>query len=470
MKRLIHFTLSLCLIGGSLLVAAEEKPLPKDLPAYGTDKPLPKMAVQTHTLANGLTVWMVSKPGVPTLTCTLGVKGGTALDAKNLRGATQIMASMLKEGTKTRSSRQIAEEAQGFGGGIYTGAGDDSITLWATGLASHQKGILKLLADVTLNPSFPAQELELEKANTLQMIRAQDADPGYQASKAFYKAIFNEHPYAMTAPEPEMIQSLTPELMQACFKRRMRPDQAILVVVGPVQTESILKEVQKAFGSWKTPLEALETLSPAPQQAQRRIVLVDRPGSVQSEIRIGRPGLDANHKDRHALALVSSVLGGGFDSRITHNIREDKGYTYSPGMSASFYTSGGSIQAKAAVRNEVTAAAVMELQYEFDRIGSTEITPRELESHKRLNAGIFLLRNQTQGSIAQGLAQAWLKGNGPEAMSEYVEKIQALSPSDVRQVARRLLPSQHQTVVVVGDAAKIRGDLEQFGTVEVVKP
>lgn len=468
--RLIPATLTALLSLGMPLFATEEKPLPKELPPFGQDRPLPRLEVQVHQLPNGLTIWLVPRSGLPKVSLTLGIRGGTASDPEALRGTASLMARLLKEGTRTRTSRQIAEQAQALGGTISSRAGDDQIIVNAQSLSMHAPAMVELLADVALNPSFPQKELELTKTNTLQNLKAQEGQPEFQAQKAFNKAIFGAHPYAFTHPDPAMVQALTVDQVRQAYTARSRPDQAILAVAGDFDGKAMLDTIRKSFGAWKGTGQPLPAVPAAPRNALRRILLVDRPGSVQSQILVGRPGPEARSPERHALELANSMLGGGFDSRLMKNIREDKGYTYSPGSQTQFYLAGGSIQAEAAVRNEVTAAAVMEIQYEMDRLGSTPTLGEELESHKRLQAGIYLLRNQILGAVTNGLVTAWLEGEGPDALSEFVTRLQKVKPEETRDLARRFLASKDQTVVVVGDAAKVKSDLEQFGPVEVVKP
>jgi predicted Zn-dependent peptidase len=383
-------------------------------------------------------------------------------------GMGDVFATTLKEGTARRSSQQIAVEAQSVGGSVGVDAGDDAVTLTADGLATGTATLLDLVADIALHPSFPDSEVELAKTNAVQALMARESTPEFAVQKAFASAVYRDHPYHIVAATREIIDKITPALLRQEHRRRFRPDRALLLVVGDFEVPAVTKQVRTLFGGWKAFGEPPAATPPGPPAGSRRILVVDRPGSVQSEIRVGRPTLKATDPDYHALLVANTIFGGAFPSRLIDNIREDKGYTYSPRSSTSTRQQGGLLTVRAPVRSAVTAGALLEIFYELDRMAATDVTPEELDRAHRYQTGLYLLRNQTQGALAGTLAQYWVNGLPPAALGEFVDKIKAVTAADVRTVSRKLLPSDSQTVVIGGDAKQVESDVAVFGKVERV--
>ncbi len=469
MKKTIRFALA-ALLAPALLLAAERKPLPKDLPPFGEEKPLAKAALTASKLPNGLTVWTWPRPGVPRFVAVLAVRGGTAADPKGMEGVAELLADTLKEGTATRSSRRIAEELQSVGGEISASAADDAIYVTVSALASGAVTALEVLADVARAASFPPAEVELARGNAIQGLAARESTPEFLAQRAFARAVYGDHPYHVVAPSKEALQAATPELLRREFARRFRPEDALLVVVGAVDGVAVSRAVTRSFGVWKgTGVGPAATPAPPPAGA-RKLLVVSRPGSVQSTIVVGRPTPTVSDPEYFPLLVANTICAGSFTSRLVENIREDKGYTYSPRGSLQTMQKGGLLAVSADVRNEVTGGALLEIFYELDRMGATLATDEEMSRAKRFQSGLYLLRNQIQGAVARRLATNWVNGLPPEALGEFVTKVGAVTADQVRAVGRRVYPSATQTVVVVGDEAKIREALAPFGTIAEAQP
>lgn len=469
MKRAILFALA-GLLAPALLPAAERKPLPKDLPPFGADKPLPEPALAVSKLPNGLTVWTWPRPGVPRFVAVLAVRGGTAADPRGMEGIAELLADTLKEGTATRTSRRIAEELQSVGGEISASAADDAIYVSVSALASGVATALDILADVARAASFPAAEVELARGNAIQGLLARESTPEFLAQKAFARAVFGDHPYHIVAPSKETLQAATPEALRREFTRRFRPEGALLAVVGAVDGSAVSAAVTRSFGPWKVTGEGPAATPSLPPAGARRLFVVPRPGSVQSTIMVGRPTPTVADPEYFPLLVGNTICAGSFASRLVENIREDKGYTYSPGGSVQTMQKGGLLEVSADVRNEVTGGALLEIFYELDRMGSTLPTDEEMGRAKRYQSGLYLLRNQIQGAVARTLAANWVKDLPPEALGEFVTKVSAVTADEVRAVGRTIFPSATQTVVVVGDEPRIREEIGEFGPVASVQP
>jgi zinc protease len=464
MKRAILALVLTAPFLSSALLAAEAKPLPKDLPPFGEDRPLPTPSLTASKLPNGLTVWLVKRPGFPKITVVLAVRGGTASDPEGQEGIADLLADTLKEGTATRSSRQIAEEMQEVGGDISATASDDAIYLTVDGLSSGAAKLIGIAADVARNASFPDAEVALAKTNAIQTLLARESTPEFLGQKAFFKAVYGDHPYHIVAPSKEVLDAATPARLKQEFARRFRPEGSLLVVVGDLEPARISALVEKSFGSWKGTGEGITPTPPPPQITGRHIYGVNRPGSVQSQVIVGRPALTVTDPDYYPLLVANTICAGSFTSRLTENIREDKGYTYSPRANLDTMQKGGLLRLRADVRNDVTGATLMEIFYEMDRMATTNPSDEEISRAKRYQSGLYLLRNQIQAAVANTLAANWVKGLPSEALGEFVTKVNAVTAESIRKIGEKVYPSATQTVVIVGDEATIKSEVAPFGT------
>jgi len=438
--------------------------MPAGMPAYAKDKPLPVPHIGRKTLDNGLQVWIVPRSGIPRVDMVLAVRGaGLAADEPGHPGFAELLANLLNEGTAKRDSRAIAEAAQGLGGSVAASASADGVTVQASSLASQAGPMMQLLAEVARTPSFPANEVALAKANALQSLRVAETQPRFRAERALNGAIYGDHPYGHTTPTAEAIESTTGELLRGEHAKRFRPDRALLVITGRIKEADALKLAQAAFGDWKASGPAPAEVPKAAPAAHPARVLLERANSVQSTIRIGSPGIAATAADQIPLRLASTILGGGFSSRVNIKLREEKGYTYGASAGARLLREGGSIVGGADVRNEVTGAALAEYFNEYKRIGADLVAPDEMRMHKRYVAGGYLLSNQMQRAVAGTLASNWLVGLPAEFLGEYVPLIEKTTPEQVRDVAKKYFAPERQTIVVVGDAKAVGEQLKAFG-------
>ncbi|MES2018034.1 MAG: pitrilysin family protein [Pseudomonadota bacterium] len=434
------------------------------LPAYGKDKPIPIPQIAKKTLANGLTVWIVPRSGLPRVDFVLAVRGaGLAADDKQHQGFANTMAGLLNEGTAKHDSRAIAEAAQGMGGTVGAGASHDGITVYGNALTSHAGAMLDLLAEVARTPSFPANEVQLSKVNALQSLKASEATPGFRADRALNKAVYGEHPYGATTPTVEAINAVSVDYLRTEHAKRFRPDRALLVITGRVSEADAMKLATAAFGDWKAEGAALPETPGALLNMKPSHLVLARAGSVQSTVRLGSPGISAPADDLVPLRLASTIIGGGFSSRVNQNLREEKGYTYGAYAGARTFRNGGAIAGGADVRNEVTGAALKEFLGEYRRLGVDLVPAAELEMNKRYVAGGYLITNQLQKAVAATLANNWLIGLPPEFLGKYVPMIQKVTPEQIREMGKKYFAPEIQSIVVVGDPAAVAEQLKPFG-------
>jgi predicted Zn-dependent peptidase len=469
MKRALTSMVLLGMLALPAVGAATAAAPVSDMPPFGRDKPLPALNVVRQTLPNGLQLWVLPRQGPPRVDALLVLRGaGNDADAADRPGQAGLLAELLTEGTQQRDARALAEAVQALGGNLGSAAAQDGLMLSANALASKAGPLLKLLAEVARQPSFPEKEVALVRENARQALKAAMATPGFRADGALQRAIFGDHPYGRTQPTEASIAATTAAELHAEHVRRFRPDRALLIVTGRVTPAQVQGWVRAAFGDWRALGPAApEAPAPAPTAPPQRLLL-DRPGSVQATVRLGRPGAPARTPDHVALRLASTVLGGGFSSRINMNLREEKGYTYGASAGARSFRQGGSIVGGADVRNEVTGAALQEFVAEYRRIGSELVPPDELTLNKRYLAGTTLLGTQQQAGLAQMLARNWLVGLPPGFLGEFVPRLQKVSAEQVRAMGAKYFAPETQSIVVVGDKAAVAEQLKAFG--EFVTP
>ncbi len=451
-----------------LAAFAKEPPLPAGLPPFGPDRPLPMPDVQRSTTPDGLTVWLVPRKGLPKVSMVLAVRGGTSADRAGLQGSSEILGKVLGEGTTTRSARQIAEAIQEAGGALYTWSDDDTTFIEATGLSRSGLDVLRTLADVARNASFPAEEVALAKANALQAWQVRSSTPTFLATRALATSLYGTHPYHVVGATPEVIEAVTPEILRRMHRQRFRPDRALLVAVGDFDAMALRQEIEKVFAGWKGEGEPPPP-TPSPTPMPRQLILVPRPGSVQTQYELGRVGPRPTDPGFIPLQVADAVFGGAAGSRLMRNIREEKGYTYTPYSRVEPMLQCSTLVTGAAVRTEVTGPALVEILYELDRMATAPPSEEELERTRRLLVGRHVMANQSQEAVATRLAGYWGVGLPAEMLAQWVDRVRAVTPADVLQASRAHLASRLQSIVAVGDPG-MEADLRVFGPVVVRAP
>lgn len=461
MKNLKLLATALLLASGAF---AEKAALPKELPAYGPEKALQAPSVKVTKLDNGLTVWLVAEPGFPKLAFTLAVHGGLAADPADRPGISELLSNTIDQGTKARTAKQIAEEIQATGGDVNAGSGKDSTTLSTEVLSSKADAAITLLADLAQNATFPESEVALAKRNLADSLRQEESDPSFLAARQMAKVLFGDNPYHVTSPTQESITASTSAELQKIYGQRFRPDQALLVAVGDFDNDKLLSQVKAKFGTWKPGTDAPVAAPTHFSNTMKPIVyLVSRPDSVQTTLELGTLGPIRSDADYPASEVANAIFGGTFGSRLTLNIREDKGYTYSPFASLQTYLATGVLITRADVRNEVTAASFNEMAYELNRMATTSPTDEELATAKRYLVGIEAIRLQIRSAVARELARLWVYGLPPEEIGIYGKKIASITGPEVDAVAKKYFPARNVGIVAVGEEKVVRDAFQPFG-------
>ena len=445
---------------------AQEKtqPLPKNLPAYGPLVPFHGPQVIEKRLVNGLTLWMVPRPGFPKVSFAVAVRGGMASDRPDRPGLSKLLMDTIDQGTKTQNARQIAEAFQSDGGDLTGDAHADFTAAMVSVLESRATSALATLGDVLENATFPDSEVALAKRNESDALRASEAEPSFLADRALAREMFGNHPYRITSFTQASIAATTPDELRHSYTNRFRPDRTILVAVGDFNPRNMIAAVQRTLGGWAKPTGLPAASVPAPAQNNPHgVFLVPRKNSVQTAFRLGAFGPLESSSDFEAVEVANAIYGGMFGSRLVNDIREDKGYTYSPGAGIQERKEAGVLETRASVRNAVTGASLNEIFYQLNRMATTSPAPEELTRAKRYLTGIRAIEYQLQAAVAKKLASIWVVGLPPGELGEESAKIQKVTSVEVDHAGRQYFPASRQTIVAVGEQSVIQQQLKPFG-------
>lgn len=434
-------------------------------PALAPERPVvwPKRTVRT--LANGLQVVLAESRAFPKITAQLYFRGGNAAVALKNPGLAEMTSAVVRTGTASRTSRQIEEDLRRIGAGLGTHAGADSSAISAAGLAEFSGELLELIADLARHATFPQEEFEREQRQRYEELKIERTTPGFLAGERLRRVLFGAHPYAIVAPTLEQVESYRREQLVEFYRRYYTPADALLIVVGDFSAGAMMEQVDKIFGGWSAPKPEAQKWAEPPRPSGRRVYLVDRPGTVQTQVLAGNLAITRRDPDWYRAVLANSIYGGAFHSRLVMNIREQKGYTYSPRSSLNALREYGYFSVSAAVRNDVAAATLTEIYYEMDRMRSLPVSAEELESARNYLTGVFSLGVATQDGLLGQLSVVYLDRLPEDYLEMYRQKIHALSADDVLAAARRHLDSANAQIVMVGDRAQIGQQAALFGEV-----
>jgi zinc protease len=427
---------------------------------------LPK--ITEKKLSNGLTVVLAPLANVPKVSAILTFRAATtASDRQAHPGIAQIAASVANEGTDTRTSKQLKEELRSIGGSISLGSDTDATTMSGSSLSEFSTRLFELMSDVAQHPSFPETEVKLAQENTIQQIRAGRADAGFLVNERFQKAVFGDHPYSFVVPDEKSISALTRADLRAFVSKFYIPNTSHLIVVGDIDVDKTFADIEKAFGSWKSGTAPPDENPPVPKRDKRQIYFVNRPGSIQSAIYIGNVSIPRKDKDYFALRTADTIYGSSFYSRLTRNIRESKGYTYSPFSSSNTRLKTGAFLAGAFVRNEVTGPTLLEIFYELDRMRVLPVTDEELNAAKEFSTGNFSVELASQFGLAGRINTIYTYDLDKSFINDFRPKIEALTAADIQRAAARYFDTYHAAIVIVGDWDKVKDQVTPFGDVTI---
>jgi len=461
MKNKLKKTLCLCVSVVMFLSFALNGFAQKETPpAGGPPKAFVFPAAETYTLKNGMKVTLVPYGSVPKVAIQAFVRTGSLNEPAGQRWISDVVAALLKEGTATRDAEAIARETAEMGGSIFTGAQTDKTVIGGEVLSEFDTRFLGLMADVMLSPKFTAEDLETIRANKVRELAIAKAQAGNIAAEKFRQVIFPGHAYGEIFASEETLKSYTIDQVKAYYNDNYGAARTHLYVVGQFDGAKVKAAIDKLFGGWKKGADAIRNVPKI--DAKRSLTVIDRPGAPQSTIYVGMPAVSSTDEDWVKFTVMNNILGGSFGSRITANIRENKGYTYSP-FSTVFnrYKTGYWYEA-ADVTTKFTGASIKEILFEINRLRNEPPTETELQGIKNYMTGIYVLQNSTRGGVIGQLETMNYNELDKSFIDTYVQKVNAVTPKDVQAMVQKYLTEDKMTIVVVGDKAQITEQLKPY--------
>jgi zinc protease len=430
-------------------------------PLAARDVKFPPYSVRT--LANGLQVIAVSHHEQPAVSIRLIVRAGAAQDPADRPGAATLASALLDQGTTTRTAEQIASAIDSVGGAIGAGSGTDLTFVTAVVMKDSFDLALDMVSDVVRNPAFAPEEIERQRQQILSGLKVSYEDPDYLAGVVFDRLVYGFHPYGKPGSgTPESVAALTRDDLLAFHKRWFGANNAILAIVGDITADEAFAGAERAFGKWGKSEVVADKAADVPP-ATRRLVVVDRPGAVQTEIRVGHVGLPRKHPDYLALDLAIKILGGEGGNRLHRVLRSERGLTYGASADINALKDAGDIVAETDTRSDTTAEALRLIVDEIWRLQRQRVSARELGDAQAYLTGSFPLTIETPSAIALQILNAVFYGLDLNELQTFRERVNAISPDDIQRVARQYLHPDRLSIVLVGDASVFAKQLAGVG-------
>ena len=446
-------------LAGPVPAAAQKESPPPAAPPK--DFRLP--AKRELTLPNGLAVTLVPFGTVPKAAVRLSVQAGRINERADRVSLSDVTATLMMEGTRTRSAAKVAEEAAAMGGSLTVDSGNELTTVGGEVLSEHAADMVRLVADVTRNPLLPASELPRIKADQLRALSIQKSQPQPVAQDTFRAILYGAHPYGRMFPSERMVRGFTIGQVRAFHTANFGARRAHLYVAGVFDAAAVEAAIRQAFGEWKA---GSPFTRPVPKpRAVRSLTLVDRPGAPQSTLLLGLPAPSPVSADYTQLQVTDALLGGAFGSRITTNIREQKGYSYAPFSAVTNFYRQSYWAEQADVTTSETGNSLKEIFAEIDRLRSEAPPEAELTGIERNLAGIFTVQNSSRQGLIGQLQFVDVQGLPDTYLTEYVKRTLEVTPEQVRAVAERHLRPDRMTIVVVGDKKTVAEQVAPYGNV-----
>ena len=406
---------------------------------------------QFRTLPNGLQVIAVSHHEQPAISLRLLIRAGGAQDPPDKAGVATLAAALLDQGTTTKTAAQIASSVDSIGGLAGTAASSDWTSITSVVMKDSFAFGLELVSDLARNPKFAPEEIERQRQQILSGLRVGYEDPDYIAGMVFDRLVYGFHPYGKPdSGTPASIAGITRDDLVAYHKAWFGANNAILAIVGDISHEEAFAGAERTFGNWaRAERVAAKPVDPPPPT--RRVVVIDRPGAVQTEIRVGNLGLPRNHKDFLALELAINILGGEGGNRLHRILRSDRGLTYGASADVNALKDTGNILADTDTRSETTGEALRLIVDEFWRLQRQRVRDEELADAQAYLTGSFPLTIETPSAIAMQIISAVFYGLDLNELQTYRERVNAITPDDIQRVAAAYLRPDRLSIVLVGD-------------------
>ena len=438
------------------------------VPALGEPRPQPVPDVTETTLPSGLRLVVVPRPGVPLVELRLRVPFAAtdAADAAVHTARASVLSGALLLGTERRDQTGIAELLQGHGAELSVSSDPDRLVLGTTLLPGGLAPVLDLVAELLTTATYPEHEVEGERERVVERVTIARSQPSVIARAALATRRYGDHPYALTLPPPELVAAVDGDALRTLHRGRVLPAGSTLVLVGELDPAAATDAVATALAGWSATGAAVEA-PPVDEQREPALQLVDRPGAVQSNLRLGGPAPRRTDPDLAAARLANMIYGGYFSSRLVENIRERRGYSYSPRSTVDHQAAASSFLVEADVATEVTAPALLEAVYELGRMALGPVSEAELDAARRYVLGSMALTTATHAGLASTLSALVGSGLPADWLAGHQRALAAVTAEEVQDAGRRYLAPGALSTVVVGDAGVVAESLEALGPVTV---
>jgi predicted Zn-dependent peptidase len=429
-------------------------------PAGGPPKAFTLPAHETYTLTNGMKVTLVPYGNIPKVSVSLALRTGSLNEPRELMGVADTTGELLKEGTTSLSATALAESAARMGSTLNVGTGADETAFEMDVLSEYGPDAVKLLADVLQHPLLPESELARLKTNQLRQIAVAKSQPGQIALARFRKLMYGDHPYGEILPTEETVNKMTIADAKKFYADNYGAVRAHIYVAGKFDVAAVKKAIEAGFSGWPKGPAPVENV-PKPK-TQRLLDVTDRPGAPQATVYVGLPVPSATSPDNVPLSVTNALLGGSFGSRITSNIREKLGCTYSPNSQVSRRYRDAYWVETADITTDCTGKSLGEIFGEIQRLQKEAPAGAELQGIQSYLSGLFVIQNSSRGALIGQLRYVDLQGLGEDYLKTYVQKVNAVTPADVQKMTAEYIKPDQMTIVVVGDKAKITEQLAPY--------
>ncbi|MGH9238711.1 MAG: insulinase family protein [Vicinamibacterales bacterium] len=462
MVALLPFVLSAAIVSAQNVPWPTER-MPRPLPAKQVTFP----PYDIRTLSNGMQVVTVLHHEQPAVSMRLLVRAGGANDPDKKRGVSLLVTNLLDQGTTTRSSQQIADQIDSIGGVLGTGSGDDFTSISAIVMKDSFDLAMDMVADIARNPAFAPEEIERQKEQVTSTQQVNANDPDYIASAVFDRLVYGFHPYGLPGSgTPETIASITRDDLRQFHRQHFVPNNMVLAIVGDITQKEAVAAAERAFGSWPRG-EASVWRGAAPPEPTRRIIVVDKPDAVQTEIRVGQLAIPRKHQDYLKWDLAIKVLGGEGANRLHRVLRSERGLTYGASADTEGRKLAGDIVAETDTRTDTTVQALRLMVQEFTRLQQQRVPERELMDAQAYLAGSFPLTIESPNDIATQVINYVLYELPLEDIPTYTQRVTAITPDDIQRVAQAYLKPDRLSVVLVGNAKAFVPQLRDLGLTDI---
>ena len=461
---IVPFRTTALVLAAAIVSATTVRAQKQTPPAAGMPKDFTLSPRKRFTLPNGMQVSMVAFGTVPKVFVRLGVRTGHIDEKVNEVWLADVTTDLMQEGTTTRPAEQVAREAASMGGAITVNVGPDRTNLFGDVLTERGPEFVKLLADVARHPRFAASELPRIIANRQRQLAIAKSQPQPIAQERFSSLLYGDHPYGRTFPTEAMLGAYTMDQVKTFYSSNFGAARAHLYVSGVFDAGAMERAIREAFADW-APGPPASVVEAPPAPTMRTVALIDRPDAVQSTIFVGLRVPGPSDSTFIPFVVTDALLGGAFGSRITSNIREDKGYTYSPFSFIDTKQRASEWAESADVTTNVTGASIKEIFGEIDRLQKEQPGAGELRGIQNNLAGVFLLQNSSRAGVAGRLAFVDLFGLGDDYLRSYVRHVLAVTPDQVQRMTQLYLRPERMQLVVVGDKKVVQAQLAPWGTV-----